>query len=51
MAKLADFANVIYVHPASPFKTLKELLEFAKANPGKINYGSTGVRTSLHLTG
>ena len=51
VAKLADFANVIYVHPTSPFKTLKDLLEFAKANPGKVNYGSTGVGTSLHLTG
>ncbi len=47
---LTDFAhlsqvhsgpNVLVVHPSTPFKTLKELIDFAKANPGKLDYGYT----------
>jgi tripartite-type tricarboxylate transporter receptor subunit TctC len=33
--------NVLLVHPSTPFKTLKELVDFAKANPGKLDYGYT----------
>ena len=33
--------NVLVVHPSTPFKTVKELVDFAKANPGKIDYGYT----------
>ncbi|MDI9332818.1 MAG: tripartite tricarboxylate transporter substrate binding protein [Cytophagales bacterium] len=33
--------NVLVVHPSLPFKTLKELVDFAKANPGKLDYGYT----------
>jgi tripartite-type tricarboxylate transporter receptor subunit TctC len=33
--------NVLVVHPSQPFKTLKELVDFGKANPGKLNYGLT----------
>jgi tripartite-type tricarboxylate transporter receptor subunit TctC len=33
--------NVLVVHPSQPFKTLKELVDFGKANPGKLNYGMT----------
>ena len=33
--------NVLLVHPSLPFKTLKELVDFAKANPGKLDYGYT----------
>jgi tripartite-type tricarboxylate transporter receptor subunit TctC len=33
--------NVLVVHPSAPFKTLKELVDFAKANPGKLDYGYT----------
>lgn len=33
--------NVLLVHPSLPFKTLKELVNFAKANPGKLDYGYT----------
>ena len=33
--------NVLVVHPSLPFKTVKELVDFAKANPGKLDYGYT----------
>ena len=42
---------VLVVPEKSPFKTVQELIEFAKANPGKLNFGSGGVGSSPHLSG
>ena len=42
--------NVLVVNPNSPFRNLRELLDYAKANPGKLTFGSTGTLTSPHLT-
>ena len=42
--------KVLVVHPAVPVKTMKELVELARRNPGKLNFGSGGVGTSVHLT-
>ncbi|MDO9709574.1 Bug family tripartite tricarboxylate transporter substrate binding protein [Paracraurococcus lichenis] len=43
--------NAIFVTNGLPVKTLKELVDYAKARPGKLNHGSSGIGTSLHLTG
>jgi len=42
--------NVIVVHPSTPFKTIKALVAFAKANPGNLSYAAGTVGTSPHLT-
>ena len=42
---------VLCVHPSSPFKTTKELIDHAKANPGKLTFASAGIGTGIHLAG
>ncbi|MDO9030465.1 MULTISPECIES: Bug family tripartite tricarboxylate transporter substrate binding protein [Hydrogenophaga] len=56
---VADFAPVhgisesplvLVINPNRPFKSVPELIAYAKANPGKLNYGSAGAGTGTHLT-
>ena len=46
-----DSAQVIVAKMSLPQTTLKELIDFAKANPGKLSYGSTGVGAAQHVDG
>ncbi|MEP7069399.1 MAG: tripartite tricarboxylate transporter substrate binding protein [Usitatibacter sp.] len=46
---LANTHQVIVAHPSVEAKTLKELIDYAKKNPGKLNYGSAGTGSATHL--
>lgn len=49
IARVAGLTFGIVVRPESPFKTMRELLAFAKANSGKLTYGSAGVGNQTHI--
>jgi tripartite-type tricarboxylate transporter receptor subunit TctC len=44
-------ASVIVVHPSLPVKNLREFIDYARANPEAVSYGSSGNGTALHLAG
>jgi len=46
---LSGYTFGVVVKSDSPFKTFSDLLDYARANPGKLSYGSTGTGTSPHL--
>lgn len=45
------FPSVLVVHPSVPAKTPQDFVDYAKANPGKVNFGSGGIGTVPHLQG
>jgi tripartite-type tricarboxylate transporter receptor subunit TctC len=48
---IGNAPNSLVVHPSFPAKTVAELVAYAKANPGQVNFGSAGAGTVSHITG
>ena len=51
IVQIADVPNVLVVHPSVPARNMAEFLAHAKVSAGKLNYSSTGIGTSSHLSG
>lgn len=51
ITQLASSPNILAVHPSLPVKSFREMIAYAKANPKKLNFASSGVGSIGHLTG
>ena len=51
MTLICTYPNLLIVPNSSPVKSVRELVAYAKANNGKLTYGSSGIGTSPHLSG
>lgn len=51
LTRVANVPNLLVANPAQPYKSVKDLIAYAKANPGKVNFGSAGNGSSIHLSG
>src|SRR5690625_601121 len=51
IGKLVDYTNVLVINNESGITSIQELIDYAKAHPGEVSYGSAGVGASNHLSG
>jgi tripartite-type tricarboxylate transporter receptor subunit TctC len=51
ISMLGETGYLVTLHPTVPAKTTKEVIAYAKANPGKLSYGSSGTGGAAHLSG
>jgi tripartite-type tricarboxylate transporter receptor subunit TctC len=49
ISQIATVPHVLTAAPNAPFSTMKEMVDYAKAHPGQVNYGSTGIGTQPHV--
>ena len=50
IAKVADTILVVVANPSAPFNSMKEMIDYAKRNPGKLSFGTSGIGTNHHLS-
>jgi tripartite-type tricarboxylate transporter receptor subunit TctC len=50
ISRLVLFPNLMFVNPKLPARSVPDFIAYLKANPGKVNYGSSGIGTSSHLS-
>ena len=51
LTRVANVPNLLVANPAQPYKTVKELIAYAKEHPGQVDFGSSGSGSSIHLSG
>lgn len=50
ITQIAESQNLLVVHPSLPVKTVRELIALSKQRPGEVNFGSSGIGTTVHLS-
>ena len=51
ITQVSNVPNILALHPSVPLRSVKELVDYARANPGKLRFGSPGSGSSQHLSG